>query len=288
VKYKHILLKLLKHPVVFKEICHYLKNDLSGLLGRYQYEHRILYIAGLAKSGSTWLSNMLAKIPGYNVRSINDPNGVIFEQDVCDPIFSTLPKYGYSIIKLHTRYSKKNLEIIKRYVTRFIVTYRDLRDMCVSRYSHVIIDPKHRHHKLYCSLGSEEAISHCIGVVKEAYVPWVRDWIDVASANKDTTLAIKYENLNLSTFATLKRIGVFYGFKLSDDFIAKLAATKIKKERNLKRSIKKNLPGRLRDSGRKGIVGDWKNFFTDRHKQEFKKIAGSLLIELGYEKNYNW
>jgi hypothetical protein len=39
---------------------------------------------------------------------------------------------------------------------------------------------------------------------------------------------------------------------------------------------------------RKGIVGDWKNHFTDENKHDFKSIAGALLIERGYEQNMEW
>jgi hypothetical protein len=39
---------------------------------------------------------------------------------------------------------------------------------------------------------------------------------------------------------------------------------------------------------RKGIAGDWKNAFTESDKQDFKAVAGDLLIELGYEKDNDW
>jgi hypothetical protein len=39
---------------------------------------------------------------------------------------------------------------------------------------------------------------------------------------------------------------------------------------------------------RKGIVGDWKNVFTEEDKSGFKEIAGDLLIKLGYEKTNDW
>jgi hypothetical protein len=39
---------------------------------------------------------------------------------------------------------------------------------------------------------------------------------------------------------------------------------------------------------RKGIAGDWKNYFTDRVKAEFKYRFGGLLIETGYEKDLDW
>jgi hypothetical protein len=39
---------------------------------------------------------------------------------------------------------------------------------------------------------------------------------------------------------------------------------------------------------RKGVAGDWKSVFTEQNKQEFKAVAGDLLIELGYEENNDW
>jgi hypothetical protein len=39
---------------------------------------------------------------------------------------------------------------------------------------------------------------------------------------------------------------------------------------------------------RKGISGDWRNYFTKEHKNFFKQEAGELLIELGYETDADW
>ena len=39
---------------------------------------------------------------------------------------------------------------------------------------------------------------------------------------------------------------------------------------------------------RKGVSGDWKNYFTERNKEIYKEEAGELLIRLGYEKDYSW
>lgn len=38
----------------------------------------------------------------------------------------------------------------------------------------------------------------------------------------------------------------------------------------------------------KGKVGAWKDYFTEPLKDATKKAVGDLLIELGYEKDYNW
>ena len=67
-KYKRIFLRLLKYPVILKEIHLYLKNDLLAAFGRYKYDHSILFVAGLAKSGSSWLGNMLAMTKGIGAK----------------------------------------------------------------------------------------------------------------------------------------------------------------------------------------------------------------------------
>jgi sulfotransferase 6B1 len=41
-------------------------------------------------------------------------------------------------------------------------------------------------------------------------------------------------------------------------------------------------------SFREGKIGEWKHYFNDQHKTAFKKIAGQLLIDLGYENDFNW
>lgn len=39
---------------------------------------------------------------------------------------------------------------------------------------------------------------------------------------------------------------------------------------------------------RKGVVGDWSNYFTDDARRWFTEEAGETLIELGYEQNHDW
>jgi lipopolysaccharide transport system ATP-binding protein len=39
---------------------------------------------------------------------------------------------------------------------------------------------------------------------------------------------------------------------------------------------------------RKGISGDWRNYFTDRLKRAFKIRYGGLLVETGFERNLKW
>jgi len=44
----------------------------------------------------------------------------------------------------------------------------------------------------------------------------------------------------------------------------------------------------LKSHYRKGISGDWKNHFTNDHKEYFKRNYNDLLRKLGYESDFNW
>ena len=39
---------------------------------------------------------------------------------------------------------------------------------------------------------------------------------------------------------------------------------------------------------RKGVSGDWRNYFSKKNVSAFKKFAGKTLINFGYELNFNW
>jgi hypothetical protein len=39
---------------------------------------------------------------------------------------------------------------------------------------------------------------------------------------------------------------------------------------------------------RKGVAGDWANYFTERDKEIYKEEAGELLIRFGYERDLDW
>jgi hypothetical protein len=39
---------------------------------------------------------------------------------------------------------------------------------------------------------------------------------------------------------------------------------------------------------RKGVAGDWHNYFKPEHVAKFKELLGDRLIDLGYEKDLEW
>ncbi len=39
---------------------------------------------------------------------------------------------------------------------------------------------------------------------------------------------------------------------------------------------------------KEGKIDSWRHYYSDNDKASFKKVAGQLLIDLGYEKNFDW
>jgi len=277
-------LLLLKRMGFSKRACKaFLDDSLQFFhLRRYPYDRKVLFVAGLPKSGTTWMSKLLGMIPGYYERTIYDPSRMMMFHDISSMVFELMPAYAHSVMKLHTKYSTENFEVIKDYVDKFIIMYRDLRDMTVSRYFHVVNDESHRHYQLYHQMSQEDGILHSINITGQAYVSWVKDWHEMAQAHPEMIIEVRYEELNADARGTMNKVLSFFNIAADNGLLERMAATQLKTPVNLKESLSRG------DTKRKGIVGDWRNLFTQKHKDYFKEMAGQLLIDLGYEHDLNW
>ncbi len=251
-------------------------------LRRYPYERKVLFVAGLPKSGTTWMSNLLGMIPGYYERTLYDPSRMMKFHDISSMVFELVPHYAHSVIKLHTKYSSQNFAVIQRFLDKFIVMYRDLRDMTVSRYFHVLNEESHRHHHLYQEMSQEDGILHSMNIVRHDFVSWVKDWHEMALAHPDAIIEVRYEEMNADVRGTMNKVLKFFNIPVGTSLLDQMAATQLKTPMNLMESLSHG------DTKRKGIVGDWRNLFTQNHKDYFKEVAGQLLIDLGYERDMHW
>jgi adenylylsulfate kinase len=251
-------------------------------LRRYSYKRKVLFVAGLPKSGTTWMSKLLGMIPGYHERAVYDPSRLIQFHDISPMVFQLMPNYSYSIIKSHTKYSPENFSVIRSHLDKFIVMYRDLRDMAISRYFHVLNEDSHRHCRLYQQISQEDGILHSMNIVRRAYVSWVQDWRAMALAYPEAIIEVRYEEMHADVRGTMNRVLTFLDIHAGDRLLDRMADTQLRAPVDLKKSLARG------DTKRKGIVGDWRNLFTEKHKDHFKEMAGQLLIDLGYEQDMNW
>lgn len=101
-------------------------------------------------------------------------------------------------------------------------------------------------------------------------------------------LSLKYEDLLVNTVLEMRKIADFLSLRVSDYYI-----NHIVKKQSFK-NISGRKPGIEQNSShlRKGVVGDWKNYFGDDMKNIFKKsLQGKwnrLLIDLEYEDTLEW
>lgn len=100
-------------------------------------------------------------------------------------------------------------------------------------------------------------------------------------------LEVRYESLVADTPGELRRIYDWLGVGESVSEEQLLRTVDTCKFENFSNGRKRGEADPLAE-WRRGVVGDWMNFFTEDDKRLFKSMAGSLLIELGYERDLDW
>jgi len=247
----------------------------------------------MAMSASTWMKNLLARIPGVFTRSVPMPFDVLYHGDICDSAFLNTPRNGNTLFKTHLYPTQDNVECLFRNgVEKILITYRDLRDVTVARYYRLcefpkaIDDPRYAD---YQALGKEKALDHCLGIVGTFFVSWIRGWREFALKNPERYHFTRFEDLKNDTAGTFNQVLEFYGIKLSREKIIKIV-NECQGKGTVKESMKaaRVLPWGYSSNFRSGKIASWKEEFSSAHIKKCKELLGPTLIELGYEKDLNW
>ncbi len=227
------------------------------------------------KSGGTWLCQMLSEYLAIPF-----------------PRIST-PKFEKSLLHGHYLYSPS--------FNRIVYQIRDGRDVIVSLYNHmyfgtsILSDFAMNIYKRKAPFNDFDNIHENLPVfIEYLFTKFTisgkqANWSDFMQSylNRPNVIYAKYENLLQHTEEELKRI-----------IIALEGENHILNEKKIKQVVEKysfkSLSQRKRGEEnkshflRKGIAGDWKNYFSREASQVFNHYAGKELILLGYEKNENW
>lgn len=168
---------------------------------------------------------------------------------------------------------------------RFVII-RDLRDTLVSAYfsmkiSHPILTPYNQQLRDNLISKSQE----------DGLIYLAEDWLAASAAiQKSWVLSneeiIRYEDLllndvNILVDVLLKKCQL----PIDEDLLRKIILSS--RFESLTGGRKTGVED-VTAHERKGISGDWKNYFTKKVSDRFKTLYGELLIETGYEKDLNW
>ena len=269
------------------------KRISNKLLWNYRYifrsREKTIYHCCIQKSGSQWFKKVFSDPIFWQKDKLllYAPTDNFITED--QAILQKLKKIPKSLIisPLYTRYADFNkLQKVKNYKAFYIA--RDPRDLIISnyfslKYSH---DPYHpyilRMRKKLNSMSQDNGITEIINSLTTGTKETLEGWFTQNS-----------KNIKLILFEDI------FGEKQFDVFSDLLQHCEINLSTNdiktlLEKYSFKNISGRRQGNEdinhhyRKGIPGDWKIYFTDQQKDQFKRLSGDLLIICGYEKDNNW
>ena len=169
-----------------------------------------------------------------------------------------------------------------KFIPYFI--FRDPRDVVVSHVFYVTsMEARHVHHEYYQSLPDFNARLNVsimgrldAGIefpnIADRFAPYL-GWLD-----RDEVLSIHFEDLIHDRAAALHRVL---------DHLLDHVPLRMQRQLILG-FLESSIDPRRSPTFRSGKTGEWREHFTERHKEMFKDIAGDLLVRLGYEKSKDW
>ncbi len=253
-----------------------------------RYPQKVLFVAGLPKSGTTWVEKMLSSFPGFHEMLIPEvaahelATGGSHDFELPEDMFGRF-KDMLVLTKMHCHGSAHNAEVLERAGVRYVVLFRDLRDVAVSNYFYVCNTPWHPEYQYYHGKSVQEGLIAFAARTLPGYVAWVQSW--QANRDPERSLVFRYEDLLADDLGCLRQMAALFELPGDEDELRQIA------ERN---SFKAMSGGRERgqESGssfqRKGEAGDWKNHFTPEITGAYRRVLGDFLIEFGYERSHDW
>lgn len=240
------------------------------------YSQNILYVAGLPKSGTTWLEKMLSSFPGFSEVMI--PEAVAYEQNHKQSHTFEFPENLFErfrdalvVLKLHAHGSMHNFSLLEKNKIKYVVLYRDLRDIAVSHIFYVQRTRYHPEHGIYKNLNTKKALIYFAKTLLPEFIQWINSWQQHATSSLNYILC--YEDLIDNPISKLKEITKHYGIQATDEEL-NLIINKNSFE-NLSGGRKK---GETNTSSffRSGHVGDWKNYFDSELEELYSLLLPTI------------
>ncbi|NOZ52527.1 MAG: sulfotransferase domain-containing protein [Gammaproteobacteria bacterium] len=165
---------------------------------------------------------------------------------------------------------------------RFIYLHRDLRDVAVSVAKDLIL-------RNMRPAGTEQAI---IAELLQKYLPSIANnaekWIAFSACQPNQCICLRYDDVKSDIKCCLKRVFSFLDISICDaDLHASIAQHSFEIMTGRTRGVDGPI---VRNCYfiRKGISGDWKNYFNDKLRKQFKASLGQYLIDYGWAVDNTW
>lgn len=266
-----------------------------------QYRKGDIIIDSFPKSGTTWVEQcVLLMLSNANLRLINPRNKNTYSSDSSfgkiwlEACISQDPQVAQRIgseaiplclddfdrmssprvIKSHApcqnvlgvKYNEQNgLDSIPK----FIVISRNPFDTCVSGYYHA-----------FNPFAAGWPFSAWAAAWISGYTPhgswceWVNKWYQESKIHPDQVLWVQFESLMLKGQDELSRIASFLGVDCSPEIIAKISELSSFDAMKTQSSLNGELPAKHL---RKGMIGDWRNHFSESLYVEFLSVIKEKL-----------
>lgn len=265
-----------------------LNKDISSK--KFISINKKVWCAGLPKSGTTLIEKIADKLPYVSLNNsilrVYYPGKLDHDHAVSEEMFENLPKNKFTFLKTHSHYDTKYEQIVKSHNFKIIISLRDLRDMLISRYFHIMNDENHWLNNKIKNLDFTKGFIYSIEAREDNqssnmltyYYYWILNWH--REAKKKNYLILWYEDYLNNPKSYIKKILSYLDF---NDFSVDEIQTKLKINKNLslKESLKKY--GRLRETFRTGKKGEWKKYFNKEIHTFFEKNIPDSIEKITYE-----
>ncbi len=233
-----------------------------------------MLVNSVPKSGTTWTRRMVASLPGYAEFPMQGVSGAEIHE-----LESVAPG---QVFHGHLVSSQALFRTLETMEFRTVYVYRDLRDVVVSDYHHRMYLNPNRAPAQFLTMTKEELL------MPDALLEWcgsAKRFQDVANWIAHPGIpAIKYEDLKADGVGTMHRALTEIGFKIDRRLVGHIVESNSFERQAGRPAGEEDRAAPLR----KGIVGDWRNHFTQRNIDAFKDAFGEMLIAYGYEQDLNW
>lgn len=241
-----------------------------------------VFANSIPKAGTHLLNRCLSLLPGMASSGLHIEN-LNSKQSILNRLG------GACFVSAHLPFSNDGWTKLQTMGYRQVLMVRDPRDVVVSQFQFITKRPSARLYSYFAKFPDDEArIMAVIQGIADHEVPDGRGLPDIGMQfnqylqwSEHGSHVVRFENL----------VGEAGGGNLEQQLAEVEALAKhvrIVLSSFEIENIAKQVFYRNAKTFRKGEIGDWRNYLSANHKYELKNLAGQILIDLGYEHDFDW